>query len=72
MSENWRKLPSPVRSEFIQWVDERTADRQRYGHQTHGDLFKGDPLDHLVEELFDALFYAWQEKRRQHERDGAE
>ena len=64
----WRKLDLDDRTDFLIWV--KTALRYRAGlgeekYQSREKGFQGDPFEHLEQELLDALFYLWVEKRRQ-------
>lgn len=63
-TEGWRDLSDDPRSDFLTWVGSSMSERQQFGRDAYGDTFEGDPLDHLIEELLDALFYAWVAKRR--------
>ena len=61
---NWRSTTIEVRTEFLGWAQGELSVRQVLGDQRFRDEFQGDPLDHLIEELLDALFYAWMERRK--------
>ena len=64
MSSGWRDLGELERKEFLEWILEAEKLRQEVGIAKYGYNFVGDPLDQLIEELFDALFYAWVELRK--------
>jgi len=68
---NWRSMTNADYDQFLEWVDTNTLDRWQLGKERYqSDIkgFQGDPLDHAIEEMFDALLYLWIAKRRQ---DGA-
>ena len=55
----WRDLSIEERQKYEKWLLEEAVQRQTVGRQKYGDVFQGDPLQHLKEELLDALFYCW-------------
>ena len=55
MSE-WRNNEAIAR-QVLDTLPEDLDSRFRIGKDKYGDLFQGDPLDHLYEELLDAIFY---------------
>lgn len=61
--ENWRKLELYQRHEFRFWLDEQMQKRLEKGRKKYGDKFQGNPMDHLIEELLDGLFYAYMTKK---------
>ena len=67
MTEQWRDCSTRQRDEFIQWVEQRAAQRMVIGAHNYGDRFQGDPLAHLIEEMLDGAFYAWQAMRERQE-----
>lgn len=65
---DWRENGSIERAEFLQWAAEATTQRQGPGSDSqrkYGDLFRGEPLDQLEEEILDALFYVYFAKRKE-------
>jgi|TARA_Y100000310_G_scaffold199488_1_gene199446 hypothetical protein len=65
---SWREQNNEVREEYLAWVHIRMKARWDEGaakYDTHIDGFRGDPMEHMVEELLDSIFYWWYEKRRQ-------
>ena len=62
-SESWRQLDATARLKFVNYVATLTTERQIQGRATYGDVFQGDPLKHLEEELVDGLFYCWEAKK---------
>jgi hypothetical protein len=65
MTNDWRRLDAQERTAFLKWVVDSLLNRQEAGRKEHGDTFHGNPLDHAIEEQLDAIFYLWEEKRRQ-------
>ena len=61
---DWRRLNADDRLEYAQWIVNLVVSRQAAGRKTYGDTFVGDPLQHLSEELIDALFYCFQAQRQ--------
>lgn len=59
MESDWRDLSIEERQKYEKWIIEETITRQTVGRLKYGDEFQGDPLQHLKEELLDALFYCW-------------
>ncbi len=54
-------------AEFDAWIAEQFDARWQLGRERyHADnkVFRGDPLQHLTEELFDALVYLWVLRRK--------
>ena len=64
---NWRDLSPPHRANFIQWQFDTAVERNKIGEEQYGNTFQGDPLEHLKEELMDALFYCYQAIRERDE-----
>ena len=64
-SSAWRTLGAEERMAFYTWTIRKLQSREQKGVGKYGLVFRGDPLDHLEEELLDALLYVYQEKRRQ-------
>lgn len=64
MTEQWRDLSGEQRWEFVHEQSGRMMQRYKVGAIEYGDTFQGDPLDHLEEELMDALFYCWTARRQ--------
>jgi len=62
--ESWRILGPNERIEFGQWVESHLGKRKDKGLAKYGNRFQGDPIDHLIEELVDALLYAWVLEKR--------
>ena len=71
----WRDASPEQRKIFRNWVEVNLQERERLGMMRyHNDPdnpqnydMKGDPLEHLVEELFDALFYAFYARKERSE-----
>ncbi len=66
----WRSMNGEDRDKFISWTECSLYSRMDLGREKYqSDIkgFQGNPLDHLIEELLDALLYAYWEKRRQSE-----
>ncbi len=64
----WRKLEPADRTDFYLWAKTSLMYREELGEKKYRSRekgFQGDPFEHLEEELLDALFYLWIEKRRQ-------
>ena len=59
----WRAIDVAARLEFVDDVHQGLTERQLVGHNTFGDTFQGDPLQHAWEELLDGLFYIWVAKK---------
>ena len=57
--ESGRSLGPSERREFGYWVESHLGKRKAKGLAKYGNRFQGDPIDHLIEELVDALLYAW-------------
>ena len=55
----WRDNDPDIREAMRTYLAWRMEDRHEEGAAEHGDRFLGDPLNHLEEELIDALFYVW-------------
>ena len=54
---NWRNVSAIWRHDAIINMMSRLSHRYSSGLAKHGPRFNGDPVAHLEEELFDALFY---------------
>ena len=67
-NEPWRKHANYVgHLNFKKFTADVARDMQRrrqFGIQKYGPEFVGDPLEHLYEELLDALFYVYMSKRK--------
>ena len=66
-SLGWRRLDAYAQADFLRWAEDQLADRLAIGeqeYQSHIYGFQGDPLEHLIKEQLDGLFYSWQELRR--------
>ena len=64
----WRKLEPADRADFMMWVKSSLIYQEEIGEDKYHSRekgFQGDPLEHLEQEIFDAIFYLWEEKRRQ-------
>lgn len=59
--EAWRVIDV---DRFLTDVANSLKTRMQYGAATYGNQFRGDPLDHIWEEMMDALFYAWVARQR--------
>ena len=55
--EGWRNVALFFRRRYFNWVEYHVRKRTNEGAKLHGDVFKGDPLEHAVEEAVDLLFY---------------
>ena len=64
---NWRDLPDSVREEFVTDMTGLLRQRNELGKEQYGDTFQGDPFEHIIGELVDAIFYWWEEKRKRKE-----
>ena len=63
----WRDMGDKERTDFIQWITESANRRWIVGdNKYHSSAlgFQGDPLNHLIEELQDALLYAYYLRRQ--------
>ena len=63
----WRRLDADAQADFLRWAEDQLAGRLAIGeqeYQSHIYGFQGDPLEHLIKEQLDGLFYSWQELRR--------
>ena len=61
----WKLIPADVRQEYVKEVSRQFQDRITMGPIKYGGYeFKGDPLSHLDEEIFDILFYSKAAKRQ--------
>ena len=56
--ERWRVVGMAFRRWTLNGIRASLQERLEYGRVTHGERFKGDPLNHLDEELLDAIVYA--------------
>lgn len=68
--EPWRRMDADARAELLAWAQAEMAERLAIGQDKYKSEergFRGDPLDHLENELLDALVYAWYVRRQ---RDG--
>ena len=66
-SLGWRRLDADAQADFLRWAEDQLAGRLAIGeqeYQSHIYGFQGDPLEHLIKEQLDGLFYSWQELRR--------
>ena len=66
-SLGWRRLDADTQADFLRWAEDQLAVRLAIGeqeYQSHIYGFQGDPLEHLIKEQLDGLFYSWQELRR--------
>ena len=66
-SLGWRRLDADAQADFLRWAEDQLAVRLAIGeqeYQSHIYGFQGDPLEHLIKEQLDGLFYSWQELRR--------
>lgn len=66
----WRSMQLEDQEQFHTWLYTNLKQRwylgkEKYQLDIHG--FQGNPLDHLIEELLNALLYAYWERRRQNE-----
>ena len=64
---NWRRVTSEIREKFVEHVAsalQKRGDEGERKYQSSKKGFQGDPLEHLEEELLDALFYLWYAKRQ--------
>lgn len=74
MPRGWRDLGLERQDEIIQRIVDRLRERfklgdERYHSSTEG--FKGDPFEHMMQELYDAMIYAEVESfKREHLSDG--
>ena len=65
----WKKMGREERREFLEWVLDMQSKRwdvgsEKYDSENAG--FQGQPLEHLAEELFDALCYCYYAMRQRH------
>ena len=66
-SLGWRRLDADAQADFLRWAEDQLAARLAIGeqeYQSHIYGFQGDPLEHLIKEQLDGLFYSRQELRR--------
>ena len=63
----WRNLGGAYRYSFVHSIKNAMKRRYEKGGELHGNVFLGNPTDHLEEELLDAVFYAGVIKRRETE-----
>ena len=66
-SLGWRRLDADAQADFLRWAEDQLAGRLAIverEYQSHIYGFQGDPLEHLIKEQLDGLFYSWQELRR--------
>tara|TARA_Y100000310_G_scaffold65814_1_gene61256 strand:+ start:621 stop:821 length:201 start_codon:yes stop_codon:yes gene_type:complete len=61
---NWRRNLVSDYERFLDWVGDGLDARRALGVERHGLEFRGDPLDHAIEEALDLVFYLWKEKER--------
>jgi hypothetical protein len=66
--ESWRELNPDILKEYKGWVSRQILDRyltgvSEYDSEERG--FQGNPLEELVMELFDSIFYIFMELRKQ-------
>ena len=59
---DWRYVP-PVR-DGIEDCKADILDKWDAGYEEYGDWFRGDPLDHAEDEVYDLLFYLKTERQR--------
>jgi hypothetical protein len=65
---SWRDMEEPDRVNFISWADAELNARWLLGDQRYNSShtgFKGNPIDHAIEEALDLLVYLWIAKRRE-------
>ena len=61
---DWRDTGDAALDEYLKAMHERIKRRVYQGREAHGLRFRGDPMEHLEQELLDALFYAWWARRQ--------
>lgn len=64
----WRQMQQQDAEEFFAWVTAGINQRWLKGMETyesHLSGFKGNPIDHAIEEVLDLVLYLWIEKRKQ-------
>jgi hypothetical protein len=60
-------MKNPDRVEFLSWSIEQLNARWKLGDERYNSSetgFRGDPLDHAIEEALDLVVYLWVEKRK--------
>ena len=60
--EAWRRMESADRIDFINWAINNLNGRWDKGDDKYDSGqtgFKGDPIDHAIEEALDLLVYLW-------------
>ena len=72
LEESWRFLPPYDREALARSLGEALDTRFADGYDMYGEYFQGDPLEHLLEELMDALFYVVVAQRRRQMEHGVE
>lgn len=65
LSEDWRHKFPPV--ERARQIIQKVETRRLEGEKNFGNCFHGNPLEHLEQELIDALFYIQSLQRRMKE-----
>ena len=55
-SEGWRTFSPMV---YVTKMADKLRKRTQFGIEKYGEQFRGDPLQHLEDELLDALFYIY-------------
>ena len=66
--ETWRDMSKESKDNLVTWTINTLKDRllvgeQKYNSEAEG--FRGDPLDHAIEEAFDIMVYLYFTKLRQ-------
>jgi len=62
---SWRTMDGTARVEARRRINERIDDRYAQGIERYGLDLEGDPIEHLEEELIDALIYLqWVKRER--------
>ena len=65
----WRKVSKSLYHAFFDHVGYNQEKRAEHGmrkYKSDKKGFIGDPLDHLEEEIYDAMFYAYYSKGQRH------
>ena len=58
----WRRVSRAIYDRFFEWVHKSQVARMEHGikkYKSCEEGFKGDPLQHASEEVFDAIFYVY-------------
>ena len=64
---NWRDVDRKIYDEFFDWVRDNQRKRMEEGlskYKSEELGFQGDPLEHALEEILDALFYIYYAMRQ--------